>query len=362
MENTWKRDCKSFPGVYACDTLKSENYKDCSECNYYEPYSKKILILKLGAIGDVIRTTTILNGLRKKYGDDIHITWVVGKESFDLIKNNKYVNKALVFDEEAKLRLSQEKFDILLSLEIAPPATLLANLVNAKEKFGYYFDEDGHPSAFNKAAEPYLERVFSDKVNKEKKKTYQEMLFEFLEISYNKEEYVIESIKEDYAKEFMKRKNLGNKKIIGINIGSGSRWPSKRWSTDKIVELIKKIKQEGRYDIILLGGPEEEEILGILSDDLKLVSNYPKNSLTEYISIVNLCDTIITGDTITLHIGIGLKKKVISLFFCTPPWQIEDYNIVKKITSPLLEKYYFDDQYHEDLANSISVEEVYNLI
>ena len=211
MENIWNRDCKSFPGVYACDILKSENYKDCSECNYYEPYSKKILILKLGAIGDVIRTTTILNGLRKKYGEDIHITWVVGKESFDLIKNNKYVNKALVFDEETKLRLSQEKFDILLSLEISPPATLLANLVKAKEKFGYYFNEDGHPSAFNKAAESYLERVFSDKVNKENEKTYQEMLFEILELKYNKEEYVIESIKEDYAQEFKERYKLGNK-------------------------------------------------------------------------------------------------------------------------------------------------------
>ena len=63
-----------------------------------------------------------------------------------------------------------------------------------------------------------------------------------------------------------------------------------------------------------------------------------------------------------MHLGIGLNKKIIALFFCTPPWQIEDYGRVKKLTSPLLDKYYFDDQYHKDLVNSISVEEIYNQI
>ena len=357
----WNRNCKSFQGVYACDILKSENYKDCSECKFYEPYSKKILILKLGAIGDVIRTTPILNGLRKKYGEDIHITWVIGKQSYDLVKNNEYVDKTLLYNEETILRLKKEKFDILLSLEIAPPATLLANEINANEKFGYFFNEDSHPSTFNKKAESYLDRVFSDKIDRETKKTYQEMLFEIIEINYDKEEYVIPLTKKEYAQDFKNKNNL-NKKIIGINIGSGSRWPSKQWDKNKIIELAKKIKQDNQYDLILLGGPEEKEMLPYLSRDLKLPYNSPENSLSEYISIVNLCDTIITGDTITMHLGIGLNKKIIALFFCTPPWQIEDYGRVKKLTSPLLDKYYFDDQYHEDLVNSISVEEVYNQI
>ncbi|MDP6642305.1 MAG: glycosyltransferase family 9 protein [Candidatus Nanoarchaeia archaeon] len=357
----WNRDCKSFQGVYACDILKTENYKDCSECKFYEPYSKKILILKIGAIGDVIRTTPILNGLRKKYGEDIHITWVIGKESYDLIKNNEYVDKTLLYNEETILRLKKEKFDILLSLEIAPPATLLANEINSNEKFGYFFDEDSHPSVFNKKAEPYLDRVFSDKIDKETKKTYQEMLFEIIELDYNKEEYVIPLTKQEYAQKFKRDKKLGDK-IIGINVGSGSRWPSKRWDIEKLKELIKKIKQERDYDILLLGGPEEEEVLRSLSKELGVVENYPSNTILEYISIVNLCDLIITGDTITMHLGIGLNKKIIALFFCTPPWQIEDYGRVKKLTSSLLDKHYFDNQYHEDLVNSISVEEVFNQI
>ena len=64
----WNRDCRSFKGIYSCDILKTENYKDCSECNFYEKIDKKILILKLGAMGDVLRTTTILTAIKEKYG------------------------------------------------------------------------------------------------------------------------------------------------------------------------------------------------------------------------------------------------------------------------------------------------------
>ena len=56
----------------------------------------QILIIKLGAIGDVIRTTSILPGLKDKY-KDCSIDWVTKKESFDILKNNNSIwLKALV--------------------------------------------------------------------------------------------------------------------------------------------------------------------------------------------------------------------------------------------------------------------------
>ncbi|MBI4453993.1 lipopolysaccharide heptosyltransferase I, partial [Candidatus Woesearchaeota archaeon] len=42
----------------------------------------KILVIKLGAIGDVIRTTTILHGLKAKY-KNCKIDWITKKESYD---------------------------------------------------------------------------------------------------------------------------------------------------------------------------------------------------------------------------------------------------------------------------------------
>ena len=66
----FKRDCKSFPGTYACEIMTAEGYKDCSECIFYEPIKKKILIIQFGAMGDVIRTTSIIPAIKEKYGRD----------------------------------------------------------------------------------------------------------------------------------------------------------------------------------------------------------------------------------------------------------------------------------------------------
>ena len=61
-----------------------------------------------------------------------------------------------------------------------------------------------------------------------------------------------------------------------------------------------------------------------------------------------------------IHVSLGLKKPTIALFFCTPPWEIEDYGIGKKITSSMLMNFFPEkmDQYDEELVKSISVKEV----
>jgi len=62
------KDCKNFPGDRPCIYHKEENIK-CDNYNYYSPLDKKILIIKLEAIGDVLRTTSILPPLKNKYPD-----------------------------------------------------------------------------------------------------------------------------------------------------------------------------------------------------------------------------------------------------------------------------------------------------
>ena len=58
-----KRDCRFFRGDVPCKPHKQHGVH-CSECKYYEKIDKNILIIKLGAIGDVIRTTPLLRRLK----------------------------------------------------------------------------------------------------------------------------------------------------------------------------------------------------------------------------------------------------------------------------------------------------------
>jgi len=343
----FKRDCKEFPGIYACDVMNSE---DCKECKFYEKISKRILIIKLGAMGDVIRTTSLLKNIRKKYGD-VQITWLVNKESKELVN----ADRVLVYNQDNVLRLQNEEFDILFSLEHDVPGSAIANLIKAKEKYGYYLDKDGHPNYFNESARFYLERVFSNFVNKNNNRTYQDMMSEVCELSYSKEECFI-NFDEEYGKEFLRKNHLGmSDKFIGIHMGSAPRWPSKVWSKSKLIEFVKKI--EG--NVILFAGPNEAKLQKELASELNVYVNNPNNSVREFISLVNLCDVMVVNDSLALHVSIALKKKAIALFFCTPPWEIEGYGRVKKIVSGLLDKYFYTDEYVEELVNSISVEEVF---
>ncbi len=361
----FKRDCKSFPGNYVCDIMYSENQRDCTDCIFYEPISKKILLIKLGAMGDVVRTTPVLLGLKKKYGNNIHVTWLVKEESLPLLKNNPGINKILPYNQENIFRLKHEKFDVLINLDLEPSATLTANEVKADEKYGYYFNEDGHPSPFNKSAEYYLHRALSNHINKENRKTYQEMMFEIAELDYNKEIMFLDDYKafKKIAEEFIEKNLRDNtKKIIGINVGSAGKWPSKAWHPDKIIEFVKKANDQ--YKIILLGGPEEKKLIPEIINRLNeleikgIPSNNTDNSIEEFIQLLNVCDLVITGDSLAMHMSVALNKKVVSLFFCTPPWEIEPYNNIEKIQSPLLMENYYIDYLDEDLTKSISADEV----
>ena len=351
MQYSWNRDCKEFLGVHTCEIQRAEDYPSCESCQFYDPYTKKILIIKLGAMGDVLRTTPLIEALRKKYGNP-YIVWITKEESKELLKEK--VDKVLIYNLDTILRLQKEKFHILISLEIDVPGTALANGVNAEEKFGYYLHEDGHPSTYNKEADFYLERALSNHINRENRKTYQEMMFEIVNLPYEKQEY---EIKAKEILEFKKQHNIkDNETLIGINIGSALRWPAKRWHEEEIIKFINNAKER----IILLAGPEEKELQKNIKNKVKkeIILNNPENTLEEFIAVLNICDTIVTGDTLTLHLAIGLKKKVIALFFCTPPWEIGEYERVTKVVSPLFEKHFYMDNTPEELTKSITAEEV----
>jgi len=364
----YNKKCRFFDEKYACDTLTTENYYSCNECRFAQEYSKKILIIKLGAIGEVLRTTPILPALRKKYEQDILIYWMTNPESVNLLKNNPLIDKTLPYNPENTLRIQQEKFDILFALEIDTPSTLLANVINADQKFGYYFN-DGATSCFNSGAEAYLETAFLNHAKINNRKTYQELISQACELHpyYNKEKPIFNLTKkeQEYKNRFLLKNNLSeNNKILGINIGSADRWPSKFWNNEKIKQLIRKLSD---YKIIILAGPnelnkQEQLIQDMQKEGIFLLKNNPKNTLNEFAAIISLCNTIICGDTMVLHMASSLNKKSIALFFVTSPWEVEDYNLTTKLISPLLEKYFYINHYIPELAESISIEQVLNAL
>ncbi len=59
-------DCRHFRGDLPCRPNKEHGYV-CHNCSVYAPVQQRVLVVKLGAIGDVIRTTPLLRRLRQEY-------------------------------------------------------------------------------------------------------------------------------------------------------------------------------------------------------------------------------------------------------------------------------------------------------
>lgn len=319
----------------------------------------KVLIIKLGAKGDVIRTLPILLAIKEKYPES-EIYWIVHEKNSELIKDSPYINK-LYFPENPP----EDEFDILYNFDIETEATSLASGIKADQKFGFY-EEGGYAASFNLGAEYYLNTSFDDSLKKANKKKYQEMIFEAAELPYKQQHHKIYLNEKDkrYAGRFIKKRGINQENLIGIHIGSSPRWPSKAWSEIKIKEFIRELDKTG-YEILLFAGPDEIEKHKKISEEFKKenlnvhVSN-PENTDKEFASLVDKCKVMVCSDSFALHVSLALKKPTIALFFCTPPEEIEDYGILKKIISPRLYDFFPEkmDQFSEELINSISVEQV----
>ncbi|MFI5236427.1 MAG: glycosyltransferase family 9 protein [Ignavibacteriales bacterium] len=321
-----KKDCRFFSGDKPCHYHKENGIK-CDDCNYYQPISNKILIIKLDAVGDVLRTTSILIPLKKKYPKS-YIVWCTKFDSKELFQKNSLVDEIIIADEDARFRLQAEDFDIIINLDTSKLSSSIAALASGKNKIGFVLDRKGFVEATSKEAEQWLEMSAFDDVKKANQKSYQQIMYEILELNLPVHKPVIhisESIKARVSRKSFFSRIKKDKPTIGLNVGVGPKWPSKGWPIKRWNELINQLNTSNFY-LLLLGGPAENQTLTNLSEDKKyLINSGSNNSLLEFAAIVDLCDIIVTADTLTLHIATALDKNIVALFGPTSANEIELY-------------------------------------
>lgn len=319
---------------------------------------KKILLIKLGDIGDVIRTIPIAKAIKDKYL--CKLFWLTSQDAKEIIENQEFIDEVITSPPSL-----EDTFDILINLDINLEALKLSSKLKSSEKFGFY-DDSGYPSAFTLDAEYFLNTFFNNDLKKTNEKTYQEMMFLASELPFTREKYFlkINEKSEIFAEYFSRRNYLHSNKLIGISLNYSNDKPSASWHNKNILKFIKLAKKEG-YEILLLGRPEDSEKYNdlkqlIAKESITVYKNDFQDSFQNFMAIINLCKYIITGDSISLHISLGLNKKTIGLFFVTSPKEIEGYGLLKKLKSPNLDEFFPEktSQYNEELAKSISSEEV----
>lgn len=318
MFDDLKFDCRYFRGHIPCLPNKLRN-KVCRNCDEYSPVSKKILIIKLGAIGDVIRTTPLAVRYKKLY-PACQITWLT--HSPDVLPSD-LIDVISKFDFSSVYAVKNQKYDIAINLDKEPEACALLKDVSSTEKYGFTW-HDNHIAIATPNAEHKLITGLFDNISQKNTKNYLEEIFEICHLKFENEPYVLNFDKNYAAKWNVIRDKAQGRKVIGLNTGCGKRWQTRLWPNDYWIALISQLTKNNLYPV-LLGGADEHE------KNLELQQNtgafYPGHySLQEFISLTSNCDIVVTQVSMMMHIAIGLKKPLILMNNIFNPHEFYLYN------------------------------------
>ena len=313
-----KFDCRYFRGGIPCKPNKETNVT-CLNCSVYTPIKTRILLIKLGALGDVIRSTPLIERFRKEFPSS-HITWLT--LSPDILPKDE-IEEIYKFDLTSLFNIENSHFDIAVNLDKDKEACILLSKVSADKKYGYTWDK-GHIAPATKNAEHKLMTGFFDDLSKSNTKNYIQEIFEICHFEFMGEDYQINLNERLSVSWNEKLKSLSEgKPVIGLNTGCGPRWNTRLWKDEYWIETASLLKELG-YFPMFLGGELEHEKNQRLSEQAKTF--YPGHfSLEEFIALTSSCELIITQVTMMMHIATALKKKMVLMNTIFNPNEFEMY-------------------------------------
>ncbi len=349
-----KFDCQLYNGYKPC-----QYGNHCPGCPYYEPLdgntapwkpaltngaisrlpaAPRLLIIKTGALGDVLRTTTLLHPLRRQFPDS-HITWITAPSARPLLEANPLINELTVFQGDSAADLTHQQFDLSICLEKEGYPLTFAGEVKAAEKTGYFPTPWNTATICNSEAEyMLLLGVIDDLKFHQNIKSYPQIICEATGLPFARDPYSLHltdsasAPRQRILQAANSRPGGHNLPIVGLNTGCGSVFRTKQWTLQGWVETARSILQSGWAHVVLLGGEAERELNRAIREQVPdVIDAGTDNPLDQFFGIIDACDLIITSDSLGMHIGIALKKYVVALFGSTSHHEIDLYDRGEKV-------------------------------
>ena len=280
------------------------------------------LVVKLGATGDVVRTTPLLRCLEG------HVTWITAAKNVSLLEGLEVPVRALTWDERA--RAADRAYDLAINLEDDRETALFLRDLKHQRVFGAFVNDEmqvGYTAEarawFDMSLISRFGRSEEDRLKLVNRLTYQDLIFKGMGLTFRGEEYLLPEAPSSALQ--------GD---VAISAVAGAVWPMKKWAYYD--ELKQELEARGFTVNVLPTRP----------------------TLLEHLADVQCHRCLVSGDSLPMHLALGSGLRCVSIFTCTSPWEIHGYGRQTKVISSLLEEFFYQRGYEERASTAISLEEV----
>ena len=285
-----------------------------------------VLIIKLGATGDVVRTTPLLRRLNGP------VSWIAAKNNLALLQGIDREVRCVSW--ENRNRVADTTYDLVINLEDDRESSSFLKELRFKQLFGAHLDGDDQLTYtsdsrawFDLSLISAYGRERADRLKLLNRRTYQELVFDGLGLGFNGEPYYLPPPRPTRLR--------GD---VAISSTAGAVWPMKKWAYYD--ELKKELEAAG----------------------LKVNMLESRPTLLEHLADVQGHRCLVSGDSLPMHLALGSAVRCVSIFTCTSPWEIYGYGLQEKVISPLLEEFFYARGYDARGTTAISVDEVFKAV
>jgi len=294
----------------------------------------RILIVKLGSIGDIVHTLPALAAIRGGL-PQAEISWVVERSSSEILRDNPILDHLIEVDTKALRRglmsgetlraprqqlrrLRASAFDIALDFQGLLKSASIARLSGARRVFGY--SREG-------LREPPSTLLLSKRIHVPK---HTHVIFKALQlvngaldlpIPVNSSElsFPISIPQQAEDEAFEAAAGTGGSYAI-LNPGGG--WPTKLWNPERFGKLADALWASFGLHSIVTHGPGEKELAQAVLNASESGHTRPASvSLKGFYSLVKKSKVYVGGDTGPTHIAVAAGTPIVGLFGPTEWWR-----------------------------------------
>lgn len=272
---------------------------------------KNVLIIKPGAIGDLLHLTPVIRALRDKF-PDARISVLVGnKATASLFRDNQRVYETIIYDKKGEHK-SLSAFLALWRLLRRGRYDLVINFQRSNLK-AWFLASAAFPCrllVYHKAKDRVVHAVAN----------HLETLTPLGIATTDLELELFTSAEDDsFAETLLGDPAYAGKKIICLNPGASNR--IKCWSTERFASLADRLIDELDAKVLIVGGCDERDLADSICSGMK---NTPldmlgKMTLTQLGAVLKKCHVLVSGDTGPMHLATAVKTPVVALFGAIDP-------------------------------------------